>query len=159
VYEARVRLALVQPPTLQQAEAANVWSRLRALSIPLYITAQTEHILQRRPALFATALLAQTRAMKKGRYLRRWARRLRDVSFSPEDAIVLAYGSFGLDLQTQRVGVETIVTNDLKLAVNFNARFNAIQEHFANMVGQLPEPYRALTLPRVVTTAEVLTDE
>src|SRR5262245_44227676 len=60
VYEARVRLALGQPPTLQQAEAANVWSRLCALSIPLYITAQTEHILQRRPALFATALLAQT---------------------------------------------------------------------------------------------------
>ena len=74
VYEARVRLALGQPLTLQQAEAANVWSRLRALSIPLYITAQTEHILQRRPVLFATALLAQTRAMKKGRYLRRWAR-------------------------------------------------------------------------------------
>ena len=159
VYEARMRLALGQPPTLQQAEAANVWSRLRSLGIPLYITAQTEHILQRRLALFAAALLTHTRILQKGRYLRRWARRLRDVSFSPEDAIVLAYGSFGLDLQAQRVGVEAIVTNDLKLAANFNARFTAIQEHFANMVGQLPVPYRELTLPRVVATAEILAQE
>jgi len=102
VYEARARLALGQPPTMQQAEAANVWSRLRALGIPLHITAQTEHILQRRPAVFATALLMHTRALQKGRYyLRRWARSLRDISFSPEDAIVLAYGSFGLNQTTE----------------------------------------------------------
>ena len=100
-----------------------------------------------------------TRALQKGRYLRRWARRLRDISFSPEDAIVLAYGSFGLDLQIQRVGVEAIVTNDVKLAANFTTRFNTIQEHFANMVSQLPEPYQELTLPIVVATAEVLAEE
>lgn len=159
VYEARVRLALGQPPTLLQAEAANVWSRLRTLGIPLYITEQTEHILQRRPALFATALLAQTQTLKKGRYLRRWARRLRDVNFSPEDAIVLAYGSFGLDLRSQRVGVEAIVTNDLKLTTNFTARHRTIQEHFESMVSQLLDPYRGLTLPRIVATPEVLTEE
>jgi hypothetical protein len=159
VYEARVRLALGQPPTLQQAEAANVWARFRALAIPLYITAQTEHVLQRRSPVFATALLTHTRVLRKGRYLRRWARRLRDVSFSPEDAIVLAYGSFGLDFQAQRVGVEAIVTNDQKLATNFTTRFTVIQEHFTNMVGQLVEPYRELTLPRVVATAEMLAEE
>lgn len=158
VYESRVRLALGQPPTLHQAEAANVWSRLRALDIPLCITEQTEHVLQRRPALFAAALLAQTRALKKGRYLRRWARRLRAVGFSPEDAIVIAYGSFGIDLHSQRIGVETVITNDLKLRANFTARFTAIKDSFENMVMQLSEPYRALTLPRVVATAEVLAD-
>ena len=159
VYETRLRLALGQPPTVQQAEAANVWSHLRSLGIALYITAQTEHILQRRPGLFASALLTQTRALQKGRYLRRWARRLRDVSFSPEDAIVLAYGSFGVDPQVQRVGVETIVTNDLKLVTNFTTRFKAIHEHFANMIGQLPTPYRELTLPKVVATTALLVEE
>lgn len=158
VYEARVRLALGQPPTVQQAEAANVWSRLRALDIPLYITEQTAHILQRRPPLFAAALLAQTRTLQKGRYLRRWARRLRDVGFSPEDAIVLAYGSFGLELHAQGIGVEAVITNDLKLRTNFTARFSAIRDSFENMVTQLPEPHRELTLPRVVATAEVLAD-
>lgn len=64
VYEARVRLALGQPPTLLQAEATNVWSRLRTLNIPLYITEQTAHILQRRSPLFAAVLLAQTQALR-----------------------------------------------------------------------------------------------
>src|SRR5262245_22611305 len=100
VYEARVRLALGQPPTPLQVEAANIWAHLRALNTQLYITEQTEHILHRRSPLFATALLAQMRALKKGRYLRRWARRLREEGFSPEDAIMIAYGSFGLDLQS-----------------------------------------------------------
>ncbi len=158
VYEARVRLALGQPPTLLQAEAANVWARLRVLNTQLYITEQTEHILQRRSPLFATALLAQTRTLKKGRYLRRWARRLREVGFSPEDAIVIAYGSFGLDLQAQRVGVEAVVTNDLKLRANFYARFPTIKDQFAQMIVQLSVPYRGLVLPRVVATAEVLTN-
>jgi hypothetical protein len=156
VYEARVRLALGQPPTLQQAEAVNVWSRLRALDTSMSITEQTAHILQRRSPLFATALLAQTRTLQKGRYLRRWARRLRDVGFSPEDAIMLAYGSFGLDLHAQRIGVEAVITNDLKLKTNFTARFLTIRDSFENMVTQLPEPYRESTLPRVVATAEVL---
>ncbi|MGH7965545.1 MAG: hypothetical protein ACRERD_27660 [Candidatus Binatia bacterium] len=74
VYEARVRFALDQPPTLPQAEATNVWSRLRTLDTPLYITEQIAHVLQRRPAVFAAVLLDQTQVLKKGRYLRRWAR-------------------------------------------------------------------------------------
>jgi hypothetical protein len=130
VYEARVRRALGQPPTPLQAEAANVWAHLRARNTHLYITEQTEHILQRRSPLFATALLTQTRALKKGRYLRRWARRLREMGFTPEDAIVIAYGSFGLDLQLQRIGVEAVMTNDLKLIANFHARLSAVRDHF-----------------------------
>ena len=51
------------------------------------------------------------------------------------------------------------MTNDVKLAANFTTRFNTIQEHFANMVSQLPEPYQELTLPIVVATAEVLAEE
>lgn len=158
VYEARVRLALGQPRTLQQAEAANVWSRLRSLDTSLCITEQTAHILQRRPPLFAAPLLAQTRTLQKGRYLRRWARRLRDVGFSPEDAIVIAYGSFGLNLHTQSIGVETVITNDLKLKTHFTARFSAIRDSFENMVTHLPDPYHELTLPRIVAVAEVLAD-
>jgi hypothetical protein len=156
VYEARVRFALRQPPTLQQAEAANVWARLRSLRIPLYITEQTAHILQRRSPLFAAELLAQTQALKKGRYLRRWARRLRAEGVSPEDAVVIAYGSFGVDLQRQRIGVEVIVTNDAKLAATVRVRFATLRDQFAQMIGQFPEPYRQLALPTVLTTAEVL---
>lgn len=158
VYEARVRFALDQPPTLPQAEATNIWSRLRALDTPLYITEQTAHVLQRRPPVFAAVLLAQTQTLKKGRYLRRWARRLREESFSPEDAIVIAYGSFGVDVQSHGVGAAVVITNDVRLATNFNNHIATIKNRFEQMVMQLPEPYQGLTLPEVVTTAAVLAE-
>lgn len=158
VYEGHVRVALGTPSTLQQLEATHVWSHLHTLDVPLYITEQTEHILQRRSPVFAANLLAQTHPLKKGRYLRRWARRLRAESFSPEDAIVIAYGSFGLDLQLQRIGVEAVITNDFRLATNFRARLTALENYFAQMIVQLSDPYTRLTLPTVMTTAEVLAD-
>ncbi|MGE0822511.1 MAG: hypothetical protein AB7G75_22335 [Candidatus Binatia bacterium] len=158
VYEARVRFALNQPPTLTQAEATNIWFHLRARNTLLYITEQTAHILERRPPVFAAALQAQTLTLQKGRYLRRWARRLRDEGFSPEDAIVLAYGSFGVDLQAQRVGVEFVITHDLRLVTNFTNRFAAIRSRFEQMVLQLPEPYQRLTFPGVMATTAILAE-
>lgn len=156
VYERRVRLALGQTPTPLQVEADNVYSRVCALTSQVYITEQTFHILQLRTPVFAAAIIADTRTMKKGRYLRRWARRLRELSFSPEDAIVLAYGSFGVDLLSQIAGAEAIVTGDLKLAAHFNAKHSEIKEKFENMISNLSEPYNKLSLPAVVTTAFVL---
>lgn len=157
IYEARVRFSLGRPPTPLQVENVNVWYHLRTLNTKLYITEQTEHILQHRSPLFARHLLAQTLTLKKARYSRRWARRLRGEGFSPEDAIVIAYGSFGLDQETRCLGVEALVTSDLKLKANFYARFPAILDHFARMVTQLSAPYQGLALPRVMTPEEVLT--
>jgi hypothetical protein len=51
-----------------------------------------------------------------------------------------------------------VVTNDLRLRANFTARATTIKDSFENMVRQLSEPYRVLTLPRIVATAAVLTD-
>ena len=79
VYERRVRLALSTPPTLAQVEAANVYAQLCIPPRRLYITAQTAHILHRRSPLFAAPFLAETYALQKGRYLRRWARRFHDM--------------------------------------------------------------------------------
>ena len=60
VYERRVRLALGVPPTPAQVEAANVYAQFCTPSRRLYITAQTAHILDRRPPLLATPFLAET---------------------------------------------------------------------------------------------------
>ena len=156
VYERRVRLALSTPPTLAQVEAANVYAQLCIPPRRLYITAQTAHILHRRPPLFAAPFLAETYALQKGRCLRRWARRLRALMFAPEDAIVVAYGSFGIDAHRASIGVEAIVTNDLKLATHFHAHQAEIVHRFQDMIAQLPTPYAALTLPEIVTTANIL---
>jgi len=156
VYERRVRLTRGAPPTPAQAEAANVYSHLSTASYHLYITAQTEHILRRRPALFSEPFLTEMRTLQKGRYLRRWARRLRDLMFSPEDAMVLAYGSFGIDVSLSQVGVDTFVTNDLRLARHFQAHQAEVARRFSEMRNQLPEPYTTLTLPDVLTTTSIL---
>jgi hypothetical protein len=156
VYERRVRLALGAPPTPAHVEVANVYAQLCTPDRHLYITAQTAHILSRRPPLFAAPFLAETAPLQKGRYLRRWARRLREFTFAPEDAIVVSYGSFGIDLRVPSIGVEAIVTNDVKLATHFHAHTAEITYRFHAMIAQLPAPYAAVTLPAVVTTASIL---
>jgi hypothetical protein len=156
VYERRVRFALGVPPTPAQVEAANVYAQLCRPPQRLYITEQTVQILRRRPPLFAAPFLAETSPSQKGRYLRRWARRLRALMFAPEDAIIVAYGSFGIDARLPSVGVEAIVTNDVRLATHFHTRQAEIARRFQDMIAQLPAPYAALTLPTVVTTASIL---
>ncbi|HZS44099.1 MAG TPA: hypothetical protein VFC63_03285 [Blastocatellia bacterium] len=82
---------------------------------------------------------------------------MKDFSFSPEDAIILAYGSFGFDLEKQTVGVDMIVTTDQGLEKNYFRNFDQIEKRFKDMILNLPEPYKDLRLPRVITTATVLT--
>jgi hypothetical protein len=139
-------------------EAVEVFARLRSPDKQLYITEESSHVLQLRQPQLAKLILNNTKALQKGRYLRRWARRLREYGFSREDAVILAYGSFGVDLKAQSRGVGMIVTGDLKLVTNFNARFAEIKERFDQMILNLPAPYRSLSLPQVVTPATVLTD-
>lgn len=157
VYERRVRLAAGNPPTILQIEASNCYARICKLTDRLYITEQTSNILRLRPKIFAEPFLADLQSLKKARYLRRWARRLKDFSFSPEDAIILAYGSFGFDLEKQTVGVDMIVTTDQGLEKNYFRNFDQIEKRFKDMILNLPEPYKDLRLPRVITTATVLT--
>ncbi len=146
VYERRVRLALGEPPTVLQVEAANSYAYIGSVTDRAHITEQTANILKRRAKVFAAPLLADTRPLNKARYLRRWARRLKEFRFSSEDAIILAYGSFGLDVGSQRVGVDAIIT-----------LYGKIENRFHDMTLNLPEPYKQLRLPQVVTTATVLT--
>ena len=112
--------------------------------------------MKRRTEVIAAPLLADTRPLKKARYLRRWARRLKEFAFSSEDAIILAYGSFGLDVESQAVGVDAIVTTDIRLAEHYRQRHHEIKNQFDEMILNLRESYTGVTLPRVVTTATVL---
>jgi hypothetical protein len=88
--------------------------------------------------------------------LRRWARRLTDFAFSPEDAIVLAYGSFGFDVASKTVGVEAIITTDIRLAEHYERRTAEIKKRFDDMIVNLPQAYAVLSLPKVLTTAAIL---
>lgn len=156
IYERRVRLALNLPPTVLQTESANAYARIAGRTSKLFITEQTFNILTLRTPVFAAPLLAEAQPLLKGRYLRRWARRLRDAGFSPEDAVVIAYGSFGVSSDRASVGVDMIVTTDLKMALRYNQNFNEIQSRFNDMRTNLTPAYAALRLPEILTSADVL---
>ena len=156
IYEFQVRVAKGIAPTSAQIEAVKILARLCTRASQIYVTQQSAHILRLRPPQYAKAILSNSEALQKGRYLRRWSRRLRSLAFSREDAIVLAYGSFGVAPNLQVAGVEVIVTNDFKLAANFAAQQMKIQARFEQMIFSLPEPYASLKLPAVMTTAALL---
>jgi hypothetical protein len=82
---------------------------------------------------------------------------LTDFAFSSEDAIVLAYGSFGLDVESKSVGVEAIITTDIRLAEHYERRHAEIKHRFDDMIVNLPEAYAVLRLPKVLTTTAILT--
>lgn len=155
IYERRVRLAKGRKPTEAQKESASVFDVLRRRS-QICITHQTANILRTRPQRFASALLAFTIELQKGPYHRRWARRLRELSFSREDAVVLAYGNFGVNSVSNPVTVQTVVTTDQKLVANYNYRQAEIESRFMQMTQNLAEPYSKLKLPEVLSVASYL---
>jgi len=69
----------------------------------------------------------------------------------------VAYGIFGVSDGVTQVGAEAIVTTDLKLAVRYSENFGDIERRFEDMLSSLPAAYTSLTLPRVLTTTDVLT--
>lgn len=156
LYEFTNRASLNIVATDLQAEAARGFALLSANSRSVYITQQSANVLRRRVPGFAAPILTATHELRKGRYLRRWARRLRDLSFGWEDAIVLAYGSFGIELNAGLALIELVVTTDLKLAGHFNNRQGKIEERFTAMIRNLPGPYSRLRLPVVMTTTDLL---
>lgn len=156
VYQVQVRRASLTPPTPSQLEAIRVFARLRFRAKRIYITRESANVLSLRPQQYASLILNRTEVLRKGRYLRRWARRLRSFGFSPEDAVVIAYPSFGLDSRPQLARVEALVANDFRLANNVKAQKTNIEDRFKRMINDLLDPYSSLTLPEVMTTADAL---
>src|SRR5262249_52456127 len=83
VFEARVRVQRGRIPLPHQAQAAIVYQALQQARLTTYVTPETVNSAQRRDPLIATSLFTPLTALTPGRYLRRWARRLRDFGFSP----------------------------------------------------------------------------
>jgi hypothetical protein len=121
----------------------------------LYLTLETYHLV-RRPYHLANAILPELHVLQPGKYLRRWRRRLMDYGFSREDALILSYASFGLDLTSNRLGVEIVVTTDRVMRARWQQHRHAIEKRFRRMTCQLKAPYRETTLPTVLTPEEVL---
>jgi hypothetical protein len=156
IYEGQARQAVLLSLTKEQQEATDAFVKLHQLAERLCITRGSHNILVRRKPQYAQLILQRTQFLHKARYQRHWARCLRSFSFTREDALVLAYGSFGVDLTTQLAGVEVIVTTDIGMVNNFKEQHAKIKLRFEQMIFNLPDPYPSLHLPIVLSVASAL---
>jgi hypothetical protein len=151
VFEARVRVRLRRIPLPHQAQAAIVYQALLQAEFTAYVTPETVNSAQRRDPLIAASLFAPLTTLTPGRYLRRWARRLRDFGFGREDSVILAYGSFGADSRQQIFGAEVIVSTDQPLIRRFYEQYGHIARRLLRMTCQLALPYRLAQLPTLMS--------
>jgi hypothetical protein len=134
-----------------------VYQALRQTEILTYVTPETVNSAQRRDPLIAASLLTPLTTLTPGRYLRRWARRLRDFGFSREDSMILAYGSLGVDARHQTFGSEVIVSTDQPLIRHFREHNESIARRLQRMLCQLALPYCLAQLPTLMRLDEMLT--
>ena len=153
VYET---LGRTLPP--RQVTSLAVMRMLIAYGQLLYITPELWHLLERPAHLpVARPFLPYLRKLQSGRYLKRRSRRLTEESFSREDAFILSYASFGFDEIEETVGVEMVLTNDLRMQARYARGFPRITARFTRMTRQLRAPYREAALPEVVSAEELWT--
>ena len=111
-----VRATLDMPLPPRQGTSLGVDHALIAHGGLLYITLELWHLLERPANLpIVSPFLSYLRILRPGRYLKQWVRRLTEEGFSHEDAMILSYASFGFDALEKTFGVESVLTNDLRM--------------------------------------------
>jgi hypothetical protein len=134
-----------------------LWRQLQDEQALLFIPTGVVNILQRFAHLVEIrTFLAAVESLESGRYLKRWARRLRRYNFAPEDALVLALATYGTDMDGNIMGVDSLITLDRPLLRNFQTHRAELQTRLRAMTSQLKAPYRHATLPKVLHPEEML---
>jgi hypothetical protein len=146
-----------QPLPERQFLCFSALDLLFSREIPAYITEPLRHLLIQPHVLpLGRALLPHFRLLTPGKYCRRWARRLREEGFSPEDALMVSHASFGVDAASETFGAQAVLTTDYALKARFERQFPVLSARFERMTRQLEPPYSNATLPNVLRPDELL---
>jgi hypothetical protein len=97
----------------------------------------------------ALMFLKRVEVLYPGCYFKRWARRLREKTFTREDAKVLALGTFGTDEAGRILGVHVIATYDRPMLRKWQRERDEITERLLDMTGNLQAPFAQARLPDV----------
>lgn len=152
-----VRKAIHVPLTVDQIAASRVFQLTAVLMGNGYITRETFNILvKNQNKAIIEVILPLLKILDRGRYLKRWARRLTDFDFTYEDSKIISHACFGINLITQKLGTDVIITNDQKLIDRYNLNFTEIEDRFTRMVLSLAPPYQNASLPSIVAPEKLL---
>ena len=150
VFESVVRLATGRRPIAAQLQAISVYQALLTTGSKVCVTPETANSARRRDERIATVLLNPLVLLTPGRYLRRWSRRLQEHGITREDAVIVAYASFGLDSTVCELGAEMFVTLDRGLITKYREQEAVLSTRFRRMVSHLLPPYQHATLPQIL---------
>ena len=154
--QARVRILNGHLLTVEQAEVVALIQALRGSTAITYLPTETVNTVNRRDPRLAQLISTWTNPLQKGRYLRRWARRLRGYTFTPEDATLISTASFGLDTERKTFGAEVIMTLDQPMMTNYRRHLPEIQNQFQALRQNLQEPYNRVRLPDLQSPMVIL---
>jgi hypothetical protein len=135
--------------------ALNLFAHAREQTIALFIVPQTAAVLSKsqgvpRYRIVIEEFRKHTSVAIPDRYFTRWARRLKEYGFTPEDAAVLALATFGIGETQAYLGMNYVATYDQPMINNWQSQQGAIYKRLKAMCETLPEPYRYATLPRLL---------
>jgi hypothetical protein len=156
LYEARLRIQVGRILTPAQVGSVLVFQALISASKKMYITQETYHSAVRRSPVAGETILSHITLLSKGKYLTRWARRLRELSLTREDALIVANATFGLDVTRQTLGADLIVTLDLGLIRKFNDVGALAETRLKRMTSHLRQPYSSAKFPAILNPSEAL---
>ncbi len=155
-----IRFARGQEPPPEEELALILLREGAAGEYRLFVAQEIVHILARKEdnstTLAAQALLRRVSVLKRTRYFKRWARRLRQMGFTREDAKVLSLATFGTDEEGDVLGVSVVVTFDQRLISNYTHELVVIRDRFEAMVAGLEPPFCYARLPGVMLPQEAL---
>lgn len=128
--------------------------------LDLFVAPSTANILNKiaelpRYADLIQAFLTRVDIALPTRYFKRWARRLRDYTFTREDAAILALSSFGTNDSGTILGMHVVVTYDQPMIRQWNLQYAHIQERFSVMIHDLPVPYNYAVLPELLRSEQI----
>jgi len=121
----------------------------------LYIVPATYNILMRlyrepRYQPMINLFLNSAEIVYPTKYNKRWARRLREHTFTREDASVLALATFGTTDDLSLFGIQYVLTFDKHMINNWQNHYSTIHEQLKTMKRDLAEPYCKVSLPQVL---------
>ena len=154
-YERQIRLIRGLTPTCAQDASTLILAQMLTSGFQGYVTKEISHVLMSRSPTIGSVLLKGIRVLEKGKYLRRWARRLRNFGFTAEDAVILSHGTFGVDCTARTLGVSIIVTTDLGMIENYRRHLDSIHTKLRDMRENLSAPYCYVELPEILSVAEM----
>jgi hypothetical protein len=161
ILEGLLKLAEARDLTVDEVFALDLFERAAENRLRLFVIPSTDALLRQlrelpRYSALIDLFLSRVDTALPTRYFKRWARRLQDYGFTPEDAHVLSLATFSTNEQRTILGQHYLATFDRPMIQQWATMLDSIEAHLATMRPDLPEPYSRARLPQAVRPQEVV---